>query len=283
MTQKSILQTFRLVCLIALISVLSSAAFGQALSAGTVAGVVLDPNNAAVQNANVTIANSVTGYTRTVTSNADGTFRFDNVPPNNYQLSVAASGFDTATQHVNVRTSVPISVKIPLSVGSASATVTVTDMNASDALENVSSTHTDVDQTLIQRMPIRQPGNGLSEVVTLAAPGVVADSNGFYHPLGDHAQSTISLDNQPISDQQSKAFSTQIPVNAIQSLEVVTGAAAAEYGDKTSLVINAVTRSGLNQKKATGSFNVLYGTFGTTHEDGALAYGNAEGGTVLDS
>jgi len=232
MTQRSVLHKLQLVCLLALISILSSAALDQALSAGTVAGVVLDPNNAAVPYANVTITNSVTGYTRSVTSNTDGTFRFDNVPPNNYQLSVAATGFATAAQNVSVRTSVPINVKIPLAVGGASETVNVTGMNASDALENVSSTHTDVDQNLIQRMPVRQPGNGLSEVVTLAAPGVVADSNGFYHPLGDHAQSTISLDNQPISDQQSKAFSTQIPVNAIQSLEVVTGAAQAE----TSLV-----------------------------------------------
>ncbi|HXM47233.1 MAG TPA: hypothetical protein VN956_05145 [Pyrinomonadaceae bacterium] len=38
-------------------------------------------------------------------------------------------------------------------------------------------------------------------------------------------------------DQQSKIFSTQIPVNAIESVEIVTGAAAAEYGNKTSLVI----------------------------------------------
>src|SRR2546426_12630770 len=102
MTQKSILQTFRLVCLLALISVLSSATFGQALSAGTVAGVILDPNNAAVPNASVTIANSVTGFKRTITSNTDGTFRFDNVPPNNYQLSVSASGFEDATQNLSV-------------------------------------------------------------------------------------------------------------------------------------------------------------------------------------
>ena len=282
MIQRYILPTaLRPLTWITLVLILSGAAFGQSLSAGTVEGVVLDPNNAAVPNANVTIANSVTGYTRTVTSNSDGTFRFDNVPPNNYQLSVAATGFNVATQVVSVRTSVPINLKIPLTVGGATASVTVTGANASEMLENVPSSHTDVDQTLIQRLPTRQPGNGLSEAVTLSAPGVVADSNGLYHPLGDHAESSISLDNQPISDQQSKAFSTQIPVNAIQSLEVVTGAAPAEYGDKTSLVINATTRSGLNQKKPTGSFNALYGTFGTTHEDAALAYGNAKGGNFV--
>ena len=43
-------------------------------------------------------------------------------------------------------------------------------------------------------------------------------------------------------------------------MEVITGATPAEYGDKTSLIINAITRSGLNQKTH-GSFNALYGSF----------------------
>jgi hypothetical protein len=118
---------------------------------------------------------------------------------------------------------VPISLNIPLAIsGVANETVNVTDIGASDVLENIPTAHTDIDRTQISRLPTSSPGNGLSDVVTLAAPGVVADSNGFFHPLGDHAQSTISLDNQPISDQQSKAFSTQVPTNIIQSLEVTT-------------------------------------------------------------
>jgi hypothetical protein len=269
---------YRLVLIIGLFSICAAATLAQSLTAGTVDGVVVDPNNAAVPNATVTIENAVTGYRQTVNTGTDGRFHFNNVPLNNYVFNASAPGFSGAHSSVNVRSSVPVSVTIPLTVGSASESVTIT---GGELLENVPTDHTDVDKSLINRLPLRSPGNGLSEVVTLAAPGVVADSNGFYHPLGDHAESSISLDNQPITDQQSKAFSTQIPVNAIQSLEVVTGAAAAEYGDKTSLVINAVTRSGLNQKKPTGSFNVLYGTFGTTHEDGALAYGNAKGGNFI--
>ena len=280
MTQRSVLNKLRLVCLLALISIFSSAALAQALSAGTVAGVVLDPNNAVVPSANVTIANPVTGYTRSAVTNSDGTFRFDNVPPNNYQLSVSASGFGPANQAVSVRTSVPINLKLNLTVGQASETVTVTGGTA-EVLENVPSAHVDVDQTLINRLPVRDPGSGLSTAVTLAAPGVAADSNGGYHPLGDHFESNISLDNQPISDQQSKFFSTQIPVNIIQSMEVITGAVPPEFGDKTSLIVNAITRSGLNQSKPTGSFNALYGSFGTTHEDAALAYGNAKGGNFV--
>jgi len=43
-------------------------------------------------------------------------------------------------------------------------------------------------------------------------------------------------------------------------------------------VVNAITHSGLNQRKPTGSFNTLYGTFGTTHEDASLAYGDSKWG-----
>jgi hypothetical protein len=266
--------------LLTLMLVFTYAAFSQSLTAGTVAGTVTDPNNAVVPNATVTIENAVTGYKQTTVTGSDGTFRFNNVPLNNYVFYVSAEGFTGARGNITIRSSVPINVNVPLSVGATSESVTVTS-NGSDFLENVPSTHTDVDKSLINRLPVRQPGNGLSDVVTLAAPGVVADSNGFMHPLGDHAQVNMSLDNQPISDQQSKAFSTQIPVNAVESLEVITGAAPAEYGDKTSLIINAITRSGLNQTKPTGSFNALYGTFGTTHEDAALAYGNAKGGNFV--
>lgn len=252
----------------------------QALTAGTVSGSVVDPNGAVVANAAVTISNPITGYKRTVNTDTDGSFHFADVPPNNYQLSVAATGFSAPSQTLTVRTAVPISVKVPLEVTTASETVTVTG-NAAQVIENVPTAHTDVDQTLITRMPVRSPGSGLSDVVTLAAPGVVADSNGFFHPLGDHAQTSYSVDNQPISDQQTKTFSTQLPPGAVQSLEVITGATPAEYGDKTSLVVNAITKSGLNQKKPTGGFSTTYGTFGTVSTDASLGYGSSRLGNFI--
>jgi hypothetical protein len=279
--QRSIVQisfAFLIFCLA--ISVAPVSAKAQALNAGTVTGIVTDPNSAVVPNATVTIANAITGYTRTTTTDAEGAFRFSDVPPNNYQLKASAPGFSSEQQSLAVRTSVPISVKIPLAVSSASETVTITSDTA-QALENTSTTHTDVDQSLITRLPVRSVGSGLSDVVTLAAPGVVADSNGFFHPLGDHAQTSYSIDNQPVSDQQSKAFSTQLPPNAIQSMEIITGSTPAEYGDKTSLVVNAITKSGLNQKKPTGGFSTTYGTFGTIGQDASLAYGNAKAGNFI--
>jgi hypothetical protein len=46
----------------------------------------------------------------------------------------------------------------------------------------------------------------------------------MFHGLGDHAENSFSVDNQPITDQFSKTFSNQIPLDAVQSLEVITGA-----------------------------------------------------------
>ncbi|MBO0719421.1 MAG: TonB-dependent receptor [Blastocatellia bacterium] len=241
-------------------------------NAGTVGGTVVDQNKAAIPNATVTLANPVSGYNRAVVTDSAGAFRFNNVPPNNYQLTVSATGFGPAQQSVTVRSLVPINLQIPLSVVGVTSTVEVE--SSATLVENVPSTHTDVDQSLIAKLPLNTPGSGLSDVVILTSPGVAADSNGFFHPLGDHAQASIALDNQPISDQQSKAFSTQMPVNALQSMEVITGAVPAEYGDKTSLVINAITRSGLGLIKPTGDLSTQYGSFGTSVTQGSLGFGD---------
>jgi len=254
---------------------------GQSMSAGTVSGTVTDPNGAVVPNANVTIANSITGYKKSATTGADGVFQFADIPPNNYQIAVSANGFSQSAQNVTVRTAVPINLKIALTISNTAETVTVTGGSTSEMLENVPTAHTDVDQSLISRLPVRSPGNGLSDVITLAAPGVVADSNGFFHPLGDHAQTSYSIDGQPVSDQQSKSFSTQLPPNAVQSLEIITGATPAEYGDKTSLVVNATTKSGLNQQRPTGSYSTSYGSFGTVTQDFTLAYGGPKWGNFV--
>src|SRR3989442_1187793 len=281
MAQKNIFTiAFVFLILVSLFSSASVIANAQGLSSGTITGVVVDPNKAVVPNATVTIENAVTGYKQSLNTGTDGAFRFENVPFNNYVYSVSAPGFSAVRGGLNVRTSVPITLTIPLAVNTATETVTVTS-NAAQVIENVPTTHTDVDQTLIQRLPVRSPANGLSDVVTLAAPGVVADSNGFFHPLGDHAQTSYSVDNQPISDQQSKTFSTQLPPDAIQSLEVITGATPAEYGDKTSLVVNAITKSGLNQKKPTGGFSTTYGTFGTIGQNASIGYGSAKLGNFI--
>jgi hypothetical protein len=147
-------------------------------------------------------------------------------------------------------------------------------------IENVPAAHTDVSQNLLANLPIASTGQGLSDAITLTSGGVVADSNGFFHPQGDHGETTYVVDGQPISDQQNKTFSTQLPSNAFQSLELVSSSPNAEYGDKTSLIVNAVTRSGLGQK-TTASFDAYYGSFGTLGEDATFSTGGSKWGNFF--
>ena len=117
--------------------------------------------------------------------------------------------------------------------------------------------------TCLSRCRWRASPRRLSSLVTLSTPGVAADSNGLFHGLGDHASNSFSIDGQSITDQQSKVFSNQLPSDAVQSLEVISGAPPAEFGGKTSLVIVATTRSGQGITKPTGDISSSYGTFGS--------------------
>ena len=247
---------------------------------GTIEGTVFDPSGAVMAGADVTIRNPITNYKQSTTTDGQGAFRFTNVPSNPYHLSVSASGFNTSEQDVAVRSAVPVTLKISLALASAATTVKV-EAAGETLVENEPSAHTDMDRQLFSKMPSISAGSGLSDIITMSVGNVAADSNGFFHPQGDHAQTSFSIDGQPVSDQQSKLFSTQLPPNAVQSMELITGAPNAEYGDKTSLVVNATTRSGLGSGKPFGSFVPYWQSFGGYGEDGDIGFGTPKLGNFL--
>lgn len=256
--------------------ILGPCAFGQSLgTAGTIGGRVTDPSGAAIANARVSLFNDLTMYRREAVTSASGEFEFTNIPPNVYHFEVDAAGFQHHHQDLTVRSEVPRSLEIRLDLKTQRTEVTV--KAEAPLIETTPPAHADADSALFSKMPTTTIASGLSDIITLSTPAVVADSDGFFHSLGDHAQMSLSVDNQPITDQQGNLFSTQIPLNAIQSVEAVYGGTPAEYGDKTSLVVTAVTRSGLGQKPH-GSFSAEYGSFGTVGEKGDLGFGGSKWG-----
>jgi Carboxypeptidase regulatory-like domain/TonB-dependent Receptor Plug Domain len=248
-------------------------------NSGTISGTVVDTTGAIVPNATVSIENPVSGYKRTATSDNEGHYQFTNLPLNPYHLVAAATGFASATQDVEVRSTVPVVIKTTLAIG---VTSTVVNVTASDLLETDSSLHTDIDRAAFAKIPLESQSSSVSSLVTLSSPGVAADSNGLFHGLGDHASNSFSIDGQPITDQQSKVFSNQIPSNSIQSIQVISGAPPAEYGGKTSLVIQVTTRSGQGVKTPTGSVTASYGTFGSASGSVDLSYGGDKWGNFIE-
>ena len=265
------------------IAILPAWVAGQGMgSAGTVKGTVKDPSGAVIPGATATIYNPVTGFERTASTDASGSFTFNNVPFNPYHLTVSAAGFSPHVQDLDLNSGVPVGLNITLEVSGGKTTVTVST-EGSDLIEVDPIAHTDVDRALFDKLPLESQSSSLSSLVTLAAPGVSADSNGLFHGFGDHAENSFSIDGQPITDQQSKVFSNQLPIDAVQSLEVIQGAPPAEYGDKTSLVIVATTRSGLGETEPHGSVTTSYGTFGSTNAGFNLAYGKGRWGNFISA
>jgi hypothetical protein len=250
-------------------------------TSSSINGTVLDPTGAVVPNATVEIHNPVSHYDRSTTTDKSGNFSIPNVPFNPYHLAATATGFAPAAQDVEVRSVVPVNVKVSLQVSGASTTVTVEA--AGDLLENDSTFHSDIPRGYFDKLPLESTTSGLSSLVTLSTPGIAADSNGLFHGIGDHASNSFNVDGQPITDQQSKVFSNQLPVDAIDNLEVISGAPPAEYGGKTSVVIVATTRSGQGATTPHGSVSTSYGSFGSSNLEAELAYGGKNWGNFISA
>ncbi len=264
---------------------LAIAAYAAAQSggnSGSISGVVADSSGAVVPNATVEIHNPVSQYNRTTTTDSKGDFSFANVPFNPYHMTVNAAGFAALARDVVVRSVVPTNLNISLEVSASNTTVTV-EANAGDLIENDPTFHTDVDRDLFNKIPLESTTSGMSSLVTQATPGIAADSNGLFHGLGDHAENSFSVDGEPITDQQSKVFSNQLPVDAVQSMEVISGAPPAEFGGKTSIVIVATTRSGLGMTTPHGAVTASYGTFGTSNVAAELGYGGKNWGNFISA
>lgn len=254
----------------------------QSLTSGTISGKVTDPTGAVIPGATVQIENPVSGFKLSAATDSSGTFGFANVPFNPYHVTAVAKGFEVAEQDVNVRSSVPVQLPITLQIAGTSETVNVV-ANGQDLVENDSTAHTDIDSSLTQKLPKESISTGLSSVITQASPGIAADSNGMFHPLGEHSDTSFNVDNQPISDQQSRVFSNQLSTSNIQSMEVINGVPPAEFGDKASLVVRATTRSALSSPKAFGSVTTGYGSFGTSNGSVCFGMGNSKVGNFLSA
>ncbi|HEY4047764.1 MAG TPA: carboxypeptidase-like regulatory domain-containing protein, partial [Acidobacteriaceae bacterium] len=192
--QSSLRRTVRSFFFLLFSCALVSSLFAQSNS-GIVNGTVTDPSGAVVPGATVTIQNPVSGLLRSATTDSSGHFQFTNLPFNTYHLTASAHGFSPVADDTDVSSSIPVNVKVALKVAGDATTVTV---DATDLLQSSANFTTPVDRGLFDKVPLESQSSTLSSLVTLATPGVAADSNGLFHGLGDHASNSFSVDGQPI-------------------------------------------------------------------------------------
>ena len=104
-------------------------AHGQ-VTTGSVRGIVLDPQNAAVQNAKVTISKKSINLALTTQTTGTGQFEFNNLPlGDDYEVTVEAPNFKLLTlSNVKVQLNQITDLSAQLTIGAIGETVTVTSL-----------------------------------------------------------------------------------------------------------------------------------------------------------
>jgi hypothetical protein len=133
----------------------STSASAQGGPTGAIAGVIRDPQGAAVAGATVEVVNQATGVTeRTTTTGGDGSFTVSSLPAVTYRLVITAQGFSRAeAPDVKVNVTETTNVQIPLAVGGVAEAVTVTDTATTVQLSNPTTGQTLQSET-IEALPL---------------------------------------------------------------------------------------------------------------------------------
>jgi outer membrane receptor protein involved in Fe transport len=229
----------------------------------------------------LTLSNALLGYSQSTTSAADGSFRFANVPDSPYHLLANLDGFRELHDDLDVRGNLPVERNLELAAG-FSDTTTVTSEKEAVALErDDSSTHIDIDKSLVRRFPAAVASRAF-EAIVLSAPGFSQDENGRYHFQGGHSQQLLVIDGQPIGDQVGISFSNSLNPAIAEGIEIITGGTPAEYGEKAFGVINLTTRSALGHPGLHGDVTVGGSRFSTLEGGVAAGWGGARSGLFVD-
>jgi hypothetical protein len=250
-----------LAAILAVVAVLlssSSGAYAQSSAFATITGRVLDPKGASVPNASVTATNTETGITRTTQTTNDGLYRFENLAPGVYDVSIEASAFTKAlAKAVKLQVGEQRDINFNLELEGQKQSVMVTS-----ELPLIEQTKTDtstvIDEKDVADLPTTTSFAALSgisndyEGLAASAPGVRYDYTGLsFDILGPGAINsrglTVNLDGGNISDQVvSSRDSLGASVEEVKEFQVLTNNYNAEYGQAGNVILNVITKSGTN-------------------------------------
>lgn len=242
----------------ALLSLLSIIVFSGAASAqpapgvtgilrGAVATVAPDGQSYNVPGASLKL--KAPAQSLDAVSDEEGNYQFTNLPPGDYTLEATVQGFKTASKAITIRAGETSVEDIKLEVADVTATVTVT---ASSSGQGVQTSETapaaTIKQTDLQTLPL--PNEELLDALPLV-PGVIRGPDGHIAMNGARpSQSAMTVNSANVTDPVTGAFAINLPIEAVESAQVLTNPYAAEYGKFTGGVTAVETRSGTNKFSA---------------------------------
>jgi hypothetical protein len=249
--KKSILTILTLLSLALLLSVLS---YGQAIS-GDLTGVVKDASGAYVPEADVDLTNLATGFKQSTKTNAQGEYRFANLPAGHYSVDVNAPGMKGGYRDVEVTLNKVATANITAAVVSAGTTVEVNEQAV--AIDTTTPTiSTTYGSKQIAESPLVTAGTATtsSGVLNLSLLDAgVATSGGVGAGMGPSVGGQRPRNNNfTIEGVDNNSLSTTgalivIPNDAVDSFTVLQNQYSAEFGHSSGGQFNQTIKSGTNQ------------------------------------
>jgi outer membrane receptor protein involved in Fe transport len=247
---------------------LAIAAIGWLLTAqveiAEVRGRVFDPSRAAVSGARVALFETTSGFERVTVTDAEGVFRFREVPFGLYALEVGKDAFRIHRTELGVRSNLPLDLDVTLELAGPDEQVMVRAVSPL-VDERSPSLTTRLDEAFIERFPGLRPGAELQQLIA-TAPGWSSEDNGLLHARGVDDGFLFVLDGMPQVDRADTFFSSAVDVDALESVEILDGHLPVEYGFASGGVIRIVPRTGLE-----GDWNGTLSLRGGSEATGSVA------------
>jgi len=233
---------------------------------GALQGTVKDPSGAVVPNAQVVVTSNILTGNKSVNSDASGYYRFANLPPGSYVITVTAKGFRTSKHEgLVIEVGHLPTVDVTLDVGGTETVVEVSSATPTiDVTQNTTQTNITEDvvenvphgrsfQSVIQFAPSarNEPlagSNILSNGTGGSSPG--NGSNGSDHGFsvagGSDSENSYLVEGQETANLIGGYSRTNVPFDFIQEVQIKSSGIEAEHGGALGGVVNVVMRKGSN-------------------------------------
>jgi outer membrane cobalamin receptor len=241
---------------------LSACLFSQISGTGELRLEVTD-SAALPVSAGVVLSSQASQVRRSLTVASDGRLIVKDLPLGQYHVEVRRDGFAPYSALVEIRSAVPVELRVALAIAPVASSVIVTDADTLlDPRRTGSVYH--VGSEAIDERHSSQPGRSVIDLVN-AQPGWLLEANGVLHPRGSEYDVQYVVDGIPVTDNRSPAFAPELDADDIRSMNVLTANYPAEFGRKLGGVIEVTTardgRTGFHGKLigAGGSFDTASG------------------------
>ncbi len=228
----------------------ATGAMAQSSTTGSIEGIVIDQNSAAVRGATVTVTSPNLISPQTATTNDNGRYSILNLPPGPYKIAIEATGFAKYEQdNVPVNLGRTSTGDAQLKLATVGATVTVVGGAAVDTAQNTTGSNVSSDQ--FSNFPTQRTVQGLFNIAPTVTRSGLRDASGRDRDPSvagsSGPENNYILDGVNTTDPGFGGSGANLPFEFVQEVEIKTGAYGAEYGKSTGGIFNVITKSGGNE------------------------------------